>query len=314
MDNIFLYLLSFILIWFGAGLIVNSVDKYAKKLQISSFAVSFFILGFLTSTPEIAVGLNSIIEKDPEIYMGNLIGGVTIIFLFIIPVLAIFGNGITLSHQLNKKSLLLSLAVCAAPAFFISDKRVTVFEGLLLIFLYLVLFYVIEKKKGIIEHIENRFLKTDKQDLKYLAKIIIGVIIVFVTSRFIVDETIYFSKILQISPFIISLIMLSLGTNLPELSVGIRSLSLGKKDIAFGDYIGSAAANTAIFGVLTVINKSDVVIPNHFFQRFIFISAGLGLFYFFSRSKNTISRVEGFILFLVYILFLVMELGFILNS
>jgi len=305
--NGLLYIFSFILIWFGAGLIVNSIDKYAKKLHISSFAVSFFILGFLTSTPEIAVGLNSIIEKDPEIYVGNLIGGVIIIFLFIIPVLAIFGNGITLSHQLNKKNLLLSLAICAAPAFLISDRRVTVFEGLLLIFLYLVLFYMIEKKKGIIENIEDKFLKTDRDDLKYLVKIVIGVIIVFLTSRFIVDETIYFSKILQISPFFISLIMLSLGTNLPELSVGIRSLSSGKKEIAFGDYIGSAAANTAIFGVLTVINKSDVIIPDHFFQRFIFIAAGLGLFYFFSRSKNNISRVEGFILLLVYILFLLVE-------
>lgn len=101
--------------------------------------------------------------------------------------------------------------------------------------------------------------------------------------------------------------MLSLGTNLPELSVGIRSLSSGKKEIAFGDYIGSAAANTAIFGVLTVVNKSDVIIPDHFFQRFIFIAAGLGLFYFFSRSKNNISRGEGLILLLVYILFLLVE-------
>jgi len=308
--NGLLYILSFILIWFGAGLIVNSIDKYAKKLHISSFAVSFFILGFLTSTPEIAVGISSIIEKDPEIYVGNLIGGIIIIFLFIIPILAIFGRGITLSHQLSKRNLLLSLAVCAAPAFLILDNKVTVFEGFLLIFFYIILFYVIEKKKGIIENIESKFLHTDRDDLKYIVKIVIGIIIVFLTSRFIVDETMYFSKILNISPFFISLIMLSLGTNLPELSVGIRSLYSGKKDIAFGDYIGSAAANTAIFGVLTVINKNDVTITDHFFRRFIFIIAGLGLFYFFSRSKNNISRLEGFILLLIYVLFLIVEFSF----
>ena len=141
--NGLLYILSFILIWLGAGLIVNSIDKYAKKLHISSFAVSFFILGFLTSTPEIAVGISSIIEKDPEIYVGNLIGGIIIIFLFIIPILAIFGRGITLSHQLSKRNLLLSLAVCAAPAFLILDNKVTVFEGFLLIFFYIILFYFI---------------------------------------------------------------------------------------------------------------------------------------------------------------------------
>lgn len=308
--NGLLYILSFVFIWLGAGLIVRSIDKYAKRLHISSFAASFFILGFLTSTPEIAVGLSSIIEKDPEIYVGNLIGGVIIIFLFIIPVLAIFGKGISLSHQLSKKNLLLSLTVCAAPAFLILDNKVTVFEGLLLIIFYIILFYVIGNKKGIINNIENKFLHSDKDDLKYLAKIILGVIIVLVASRFIVNETMYFSKILNISPFFISLIMLSLGTNLPELSVGIRSLSSGKKEIAFGDYIGSATTNTVIFGILTVINRNDVVIQDHFFRRIIFIVVGLGLFYFFSRSKNNISRSEGFILLLIYVLFLIVEFSF----
>ena len=72
--QLFFYIFSFLLIWFVAGLIVTSVDRLAHKLNLSSFAVSFFLLGILTSVPEISVGINSLIDKKPEIFVGNLIG------------------------------------------------------------------------------------------------------------------------------------------------------------------------------------------------------------------------------------------------
>ena len=121
-------------------------------------------------------------------------------------------------------------------------------------------------------------------------------------------ETEYLASFFKISPFLISLVFLSLGTNLPELSVGLKSLALGKKDVAFGDYIGSASANTLLFGVLTLINKGDIIVPNHFFERFVFLIIGLTLFYLFSRSKNDISRTEGGILLFVYLLFFLVEI------
>lgn len=306
--SIFLYLLSFIFIWYGSGLIVSSIDTFARKLRISSFALSFFVLGIFTSVPEISVGINSILKKDPEILVGNMIGGVIVIYLLLIPVLAIIANGIKLNHQLNNKNLLLSIVVCLAPAFLISDGVISLFEGVLLILLYITLFYSIEKNQGILEAVERKFEHPDGSDLWYVGKIIMGTGIVFFSGKYIVDKTIFFSNVLNISPFLISLIVLSLGTNLPELSIGIRSLFSGKKDIALGDFLGSAAANTLILGVLTVFNGSNIIIPNHFFQRFFLMFIGLALFYLFARSKRDISRIEGVGLLYIYLLFLCIEI------
>ncbi|PIS15689.1 hypothetical protein COT62_02310 [Candidatus Roizmanbacteria bacterium CG09_land_8_20_14_0_10_41_9] len=306
--NIFLYLLSFVFIWFGSGLIVSSIDTFARKLRISSFALSFFVLGLFTSIPEISLGINSIVEKEPEILVGDIIGEVIVIYLLLIPTLAIIGNGIKLNRQLNNQNLLLAMLVCLTPAFLISDRILSLSEGLLLILLYGLLFYFIEKNQGILEAVERKFAHPDGREFLYIGKIILGTGIVFLSSRYLVDRTVFFSQILNISPFLISLIALSLGTNLPELSVGIRSLYSGKKDIAFGDYVGSAAANTLILGVLTIFNGSSIVIPNHFFQRFFFMFIGLSLFYFFSRSKNDISRIEGIGLLYIYLLFLLVEI------
>src|SRR3990167_5911120 len=95
--SFFFFALS--VLWLGAGLIVYSLDNISRRLEISAFAASFSILGILTSLPEISVGINAIIDKKPEIYVGNLLGASVVLFLMIIPLLAILGNGVKLSHQ-----------------------------------------------------------------------------------------------------------------------------------------------------------------------------------------------------------------------
>ncbi len=306
--NLILYALSFIAIWAGAGLIISSVDRFSKKLRLSSFAVSFVILGILTSTPEFAVGVTAIAENNPQIFIGNLIGGIPVIFLFIIPILAIFGNGIKLNHDFDTKNLLFSLGVIAAPSVFLLDKKVGFFEGVILILLYLVLILFIERKHGFFDRANTQALNLKAYSYRDIIKILLGIGVVFVASQIIVEKTLYFSNILNISAFYISLMALSLGTNLPELSLAMRSIAYGKKDIAFADFMGSAAANTLLFGVFTLLNKGEVISINSFFVIFIFVVGGLTLFYFLSQS-HTISRRSGFILFCLYLLFVSFQLG-----
>lgn len=306
LKDLFLYFFSFLIIWLGAGLIVSSVDRLAHRFNLSSFAVSFFALGIITSIPELAVGISSIIDKKPEIFVGNLLGGSLILFIFVIPLLAVLGNGIKLDHQLNSKNLFMALLIVSAPSFLIVDKSANIYEGLFLIFIYSYLFYALEKRKGLLERVKDELFNHKKAVFLDFLKLILGIILVLLSSKFIVDQTIYFSKILQISPFIISLLFLSIGTNLPELSIAIRSVISGKKEVAFGDYVGSASANTLLFGILTVLN-GGVIANDGFLKILFFMVLGLGLFFYFSRSKNDISRYEGIILLLVYLLFLVVE-------
>ncbi|MFN4212979.1 MAG: sodium:calcium antiporter [Microgenomates group bacterium] len=305
--NFIFYLLSFFLIWYSAGLIISSIDRLAHRFSLSRFAVSFFILGILTSVPEISVGVNAIVDKKPEIFVGNLLGASLVIFLLTISFLAIFGGGVKLVHQLESKNLLLSLLVVASPSFLIVDKKVTVFEGIFLIILYSLLFYSIEKKKGLFERIKDQVFNHHHSLMKEVCRLIVGVATVFLASKFIVDQTIYFSQIFNVSSFLIALLFLSVGTNLPELALTFRSIFEKKKEVAFGDYIGSAAANSLIFGVLTFLAGGEVIVVDNFLKILFFTAFGLGAFFLFSRSKNDISRKEGFALLFIYLLFLASE-------
>lgn len=306
--DIVLYVLSFIAIWFGTGLIVRSVNGFSKKLHVSEFAVSFFILGILTSIPEIAVGLTSINEARPGIFVGNLIGGVIIIFFFVIPLLAVLANGIKIGQDLSKTNLLLTLGVVTVPILFTLDKKITSAEAIFSILVYLILFFVMQNRDGILDKSNHKLMKIKSYSLFDLLKTIVGVGIVFVSSQFIVQKTILISELLNVSPFIISLIFLSMGTNLPEISLAVRSVFSKSKDVAFGDYIGSASANTIILGVLVLLSGGEVAVETNFKTTLAFVLVGLGAFYYFARSHKDISRKEGFALMLVYVGFVISQI------
>ncbi|MCS6956282.1 MAG: hypothetical protein NZM02_00335, partial [Patescibacteria group bacterium] len=81
-----IYIFCFFVLWYSAGKIVEIIEKVAKKIGFSSFGLSFFVLGILTSIPEFSVGVNSLIKKTPDIFVGNLIGASFYLFTIVIPI------------------------------------------------------------------------------------------------------------------------------------------------------------------------------------------------------------------------------------
>ena len=126
-----------------------------------------------------------------------------------------------------------------------------------------------------------------------LLKVILGITLVYVSSQYIVNQTLVYAQELHFEVFYLSLLVLSIGTNLPELSLAVRAIISGKKDIAFGDYLGSASANTLLFGIFTLINDGEVLTSNSFLFTFGTIVVGLSCFYYFAQTKRKISVKEG---------------------
>lgn len=301
------YILGFVLIWVGAGLAVKDIDKMSKKLHFSSFAVSFLFLGFFTSISELSVGINALVQQDPEIYVGNLIGGSIVLFLLVIPLLAVAGNGLRMIHSLQKRHLAIVLFTIAAPVFLIFDHTVSIADAAIFVILYVYLFNTLHEERGIRNFIYSLAAFREAAMLRILGKVVLGVVMVLLASYLIVSETVYFAGLLNVSPFIISLLVISVGTNVPELSIAVRSLFLGKREVAFGNYLGSAAFNTLLMGVLTLFNGGKVEMVQSFTLPLLFLVAGLLLFYRFGKSGNRITRAEGWQLLALYGAFIVSE-------
>jgi len=309
-NHLIVYLLSFFGVWIGSGLAIKSVEKISQQLKISSFLLSFLVLGLFTSIGELSIGISSIIKNDPEVYIGNLIGASIVIFMLIIPLLALVSKSIKITSEFQEFNLLASLLVIALPVLSIMDGKVTKIDHILALVLFIFLLINIQRKTKLIKNLKIINQSRSKIAPEFL-KIIFGIIVIFTSSHFIVEQTLYFAKIFQLSPFIISLLITSLGTNIPELSLIVRSVIMKNNQVAFGNYVGSASFNTFLLGFLGLIYNKDIILNNNYTISLIFLLLNLTLFYFFAKSKNTVSRKESLILLSTYVLFLLTQIFFI---
>lgn len=319
---ILLHILSFFfgcgVLWFSSDLITKGVESFAKNLKISSFIASFLILGILTSVTEISVGFNAILDNKPGIFVGNLIGSSFVMLVFIIPLLAIFNNGIAFKQHFNEKKALFFIILLLAPSLLVLDGQVSRYDAILVILLYTLFFFYFKKHHNILEDekLEEKISQnaTKKEVIVNLGKIIVGAIFIYFASNLLVDKTIYFAEILEVPPFLVSLLILSLGTNLPELAITINSIYKKHPEIALGDYIGSAAANPFLFGIFTLLQGPFTLQSSHFNFTFLIILIGYILLFVFFRSKNTLSFLEGVFLIFIYILFLLFQGNAMFNA
>lgn len=306
--HVLVYVFSFFAIWVGAGLAIKSVEDISRNLKLSTFAVSFLILGFFTSISEFSVGVNSVLASDPEIYVGNLIGASIVIFMFIVPLLALTGKGLTINKEFRGFNLLLSLIVITLPSLLAIDGTISMMDGLILVLMYFALVISVQTKVGFFNHVKH-IKKSERKMLgQDIMKILLGIFMIFVASKFVVSETEYFANIFQVSPFLVSLLIISIGTNVPELSFVVRSFFTKSHQVAFGDYVGSAAFNGFLMGFLSILYGQAVQLTNSYLISLSFMAVGLTTFYFFAKSKNTVSKKEAVILLFIYVVFLSTEI------
>lgn len=303
-----LYLLAFVTIWYGSNLVITSIGKLAKNLKLPQFTISFFILGLLTSLPELAIGITSVTNNDPEIFVGNLIGASIVLFLLVIPLLSLTGTNIKTPMALRSHTLVAILLVVFLPTILSYDKRIEIWEGVLAVGSFVGLIFFMSKERSVSEKIASILQVKHQASGKDGIKVLVGIFLLLVSSNYIVDTTLYFAQMLKIAPFFVSLIIVSLGTNIPELSLVFRSIQNKKQEIALADFLGSAAVNTLLFGVLTLVYPNTILIPNHFFHRTLFIIVGLVFFYLFMRSRNILNKKESFVLVALYVCFIIYEL------
>lgn len=155
LTHILIYVLSFAGIWIGSGLAIKSVERLSKSLKMSSFAISFLLLGLFTSISELSVGVNSILANDPEIYVGNLIGASIVLIMLIIPLLAIVGNSIRITPEFQGFNLIASLVVIALPVVLALDGRIGKTDGIIALALFGFLLISVQSKKGLIDKLKN---------------------------------------------------------------------------------------------------------------------------------------------------------------
>ena len=307
--QIIIFAASVAIVWFFAGMLIDAVNRIAARYCKTGFFTAFFILGALTSISELSVALNATLVGVPSVSVGNLTGASLVVMLFIVPLLAVANRGISLNSAVSSRGLLAILAVIALPTLLVIDGDVTRSEGLLAALAYLALAFALYRRRKAINACDPEVLTIGnaRPFLEDLGRILLGAIAICIAAHFLVDEAVYFARLLDVPVSLISLVLLSVGTNVPEIVIAIRAVLRGRSDIAFGDYLGSAAMNTFVFALLALVNGTFLLESRGFVVTAVITVTGFAFLYVFARTKAIISRGEGIALLFFYGAFLVLQ-------
>ena len=308
--NVPVLILSFYILARGANLLVDGSVGVAFKLHIPKVIIGIVLVSFGTTMPEFTVSLISAVQKHSEIALGNAVGSV------IVNVAVALALGVIVAPKVLKldPSVYWSVGIVffasAALAFILAFNGTIVrLEGgalLLCLVAYLTYLLVTEKKrkdreleKEAVEDVETHTV--EGRLIKFLGLFLLGLAVVVVASRFLVESAVNIAEKLEISETIIGLTIIAIGTSLPEVATSIVASRKGHGDLAFGDIMGANILN-----ILWIIGGASVARPITVTRReilFMFPSmlAVVGVMFFLSRFGYTLNRWKSICLIVLYI-------------
>ncbi len=308
----------------GADLLLVNLKTLAEKTKIHPVLLGL-MLGFLTTIPEFMVGLNSIRQGVASLSVGNIWGGIIVILALIL------GLSIVLQREIKtdgRLSVVLPSFIFIIFSLFLGLKGyLNFYDGLLLLTFYLVIVYLdflagghyrsdtltqeaVLKAEGINKvkpWIGRRLYNFQRRYKVESIWAFIGLFLVIVSSYAIMEIADIFLEIYPLPPFLVGLLIFSIGTNLPEIAVMIRSFKLKSGDISFGHLVGSAVSNILVLGLLSFMTKIEINVSWRYYFLMMFMTFVLGTVAWFYVSEKKFDRREGLILIFLYLAFVAYE-------
>lgn len=293
-----LLLVAFFFLGKAADVVVVHIRHIGERLGISTVFLGL-LLGLFTTLPEFALGINAFANGAEELAFGNLIGGVPVLLGLVLGLGVLLNQGIQ-TKEVNGSTLFI-LSFLLLPLLLGLDGQVGIVDGVVLILFYFLLGYSLfathRKRFGRrVRFFPHRFAGTD------FLFVIGGTVLVLLISNGIIRITLELLTFFQVPAFLVGVIIFAIGTNLPELSVTIRSWKRKAGDLSLSHLMGSAMANVLLLGLLAFIHNIPITVSVAYIGLMGSLALLLAMVFFFSRSANRLSRAEGVMLVLGYLL------------
>ncbi|TGY25427.1 calcium/sodium antiporter [Bacteroides caecimuris] len=323
--NILLLIGGLILILLGANGLTDGAASVAKRFRIPSIVIGLTIVAFGTSAPELTVSVSSALKGSADIAIGNVVGSNIFNTLMIVGCTALFAPIVITRNTLRKEIPLcilssVALLICANDVFLnkAPENILNRADGLLLLCFFVIFMgytFAIAFKPATATQTEQIKPPTTEEEetevkslpwWKSILYIIGGLAALIFGGQLFVDGATGIARNLGVSESIIGLTLVAGGTSLPELATSIVAALKKNPEIAIGNAIGSN-----LFNIFFVLGCSASITPLHLngitnFDLFTLVSSGIllwlfGLFF----AKRTITRIEGGIMVLCYVAYMV---------
>ena len=304
--TILIFAVALLVLLQSAGYSIRYASKIAQILRFPEFIISFFIVALISVLPEAMISIISAINGEPSLGFGTLIGSNVADLTLVLGIVTLFSKkNIKVESKILKNNWLY-LILLFIPFLLGIDGNFSRIDGIILILFGIIFFFKIyfTSKKFREKKVHHKNWPIIKTLLILVISLILLVISAFITVRYAVN----LSEALAIPSIIIGLTVLSIGTCLPELTFSIKSVMKEHDGLALGDILGTVITDaTIIFGIVILISPFDYPLKKICLTTLAMFLSGV-LVVLFMKSKKVLTKKEGLLLILFYILFIILEI------
>ena len=302
-----------VILCIGGYAIVSGGVSLARKLQISSMIIGLTVVAYGTSTPELAAAILAAFNSHTELILGNIVGSNISNIGIVIGVSAIF-TPLLMSKVTVKKWVPIMIGVSLLVIGMSVDGEISQIDGLILIaaligFTIYTIKTVKKQKVTENENIENQNVEGELFLTKYridtfpkaFVLLGIGIVLLFSGGHFTVNGAVAMAESLGLSQLVIGVVIVGIGTSLPELITSVIAIAKKQTDIGIGNIVGSN-----IYNILLILGVASTIVgipvsADAFSNYYVMIAFSLVLFIGFRKYIPRPIGIGLAIAFVIYI-------------
>ena len=298
----------------GAELLVRGASRLAAAARISPLIIGLTVVAYGTSAPELAVSARASLTGDAGVALGNVVGSNIFNVLFILGIAAIM-SPLTISSQLVRLDVPVMIGVSLLAWVLSSNGTIEPVEGALLLAglagytavqVVLARYYARREPDATVESSPMNPPFSARSFALYAALVLAGLVCLGAGADWFVQGAIAIAQRLGITELLIGLTIVAVGTSLPELAASVWATVRGERDLAVGNVVGSNIFNLlGVLGVSALLGPGGAEVSQDALQYdipVIIAVAVVCLPEFISGA--TVSRLEGFLLWFYYAMYL----------
>lgn len=299
-------LLGFLLLYVGGEALVRGAGNLALRSGMSPFIVGMTIVAFATSSPELAVSMQGAFAGVDDLAIGNVVGSNIANIGLILGICALI-RPMEVQARILRLDLPWLIFVSLLLVAFLNDGRISRPAGLVFLFgLAIFLYWNIQVARREVEtervrlEFESAAPSAGRTPTSDWLLISGGCVALVLGGWAFVQGGVGLATSLGVSPALIALTVIAIGTSLPELATSVVAAVKGNADIAVGNVVGSNFFNIlAVLGLTAVFHPLDRggITMVDLVTMMIFAMVLLPLI----LLRNRIGRPEGFVLVAGYL-------------
>ena len=289
----------------GAEGFIRGGSGIAKRFNIPEYVIGATVVAIGTSLPEVISSSYAAWRGFSDISVGNVVGSNFFNMAMILGFIALVVP-ITVKRNIFQKDVPVFLASVFILFLISFDTIISRVEGIILLILFAgYLMWIISEK----EVPEEEFVKLAPKSLWIAVLYLIAAsLFLYIGSRLAIDGAVILGERLNISRWIIGVIIVAFGTSLPEFTTSIVAAIRGRRDISVGNILGSNITNVLlVIGTASTVRPLSVSKTTIQFDIPVVILTSLVLSFMINDKK--ITRLSGLVLLSIFILYIKAVIG-----